>query len=133
MFLDGKIFDDFLTTYLFYSVILNYFPISKNLNITLITKYLQNYQKDTNITSNQHNVLILDTFFERKPLIFNDFRFFVVKTAPKLHRFKNFLVQFLHRLTLISEIAPPSLSVDILFEKSSLHPIPLYHILKNNL
>lgn len=61
MFLDGKIFDDFLTTYLFYSVILNYFPISKNLNITLITKYLQNYQKDTNITSNQHNVLILDT------------------------------------------------------------------------
>lgn len=62
MFLDGKIFDDFLTTYLFYSVILNYFPISKNLNITLITKYLQNYQKDTNITSNQHNVLILDTF-----------------------------------------------------------------------
>ena len=91
MFLDGKIFDDFLTTYLFYSVILNYFPISKNLNITLITKYLQNYQKDTNITSNQHNVLILDTFFERKSLKINGFRFFVVKTAPKLHRFKNSL------------------------------------------
>lgn len=74
MFLDGKIFDDFLTTYLFYSVILNYFPISKNLNITLITKYLQNHQKDTNITSNQHNVLILDTG-KRRLLIFNGFRF----------------------------------------------------------
>ena len=51
-------------------------------------------------------VLILDTFFERMPLKINDFRFFVVKTAPKLHRFKNFPARFLHRLTLISEIAP---------------------------
>lgn len=75
MFLDGKIFDDFLTTYLFYSVILNYFPISKNLNITLITKYLQNYQKDTNITSNQHNVLILDTE-KRRSLVFSGLRSF---------------------------------------------------------
>ena len=74
MFLDGKIFDDFLTTYLFYSVILNYFPISKNLNITLITKYLQNYQKDTNITSNQHNVLILDTE-KTEAVLINSFRF----------------------------------------------------------
>ena len=84
MFLDGKIFDDFLTTYLFYSVILNYFPISKNLNITLITKYLQNYQKDTNITSNQHNVLILDT-------IYGGGRWIPTASAflwPKLYRFR---------------------------------------------
>jgi len=43
----------------------------------------------------------LDTFFERKSLKINDFRFFVVKIAPKLHRFKNFPPRFLHRLTLI--------------------------------
>lgn len=82
MFLDGKIFDDFLTTYLFYSVILNYFPISKNLNITLITKYLQNYQKDTNITSNQHNVLILDTVITEVVDFFSGLCFFLCPPTP---------------------------------------------------
>lgn len=73
----------------------------------MVISYLYNLFKNSQITQKQYNVLILDTFFERKSLIFNDFRFFVVKIAPKLHRFKNFPARFLHRLTLISEIAPP--------------------------
>lgn len=72
----------------------------------MVISYLYNLFKNSQITQKQYNVLILDTFFERKPLIFNDFRFSLAKTAPKLHRFKNFPARFLHRLTLISEIAP---------------------------
>ena len=65
------------------------------------------------------STLILDTFFERKPLIFNDFRFFMVKTAHKLHTYSLKTAHFFGLCTSISANCTPHLpqSLFLIFYK----------------